>query len=229
MTITLKRLLGLFSVLLIGIVSLFFFTSREMESKNFFAEKNQIKSVRTEKTEKKLNDKNGDINNKKTVVSKVEAENLPHSTTNQLNETNEAKNEVTPVQVITTESSVIETNEAKNEVAPVQAITTESSVIEKNESDTTITTKEVSTTEIAEPKTGYGGWLVTGGSLELYEDTPVYGETSKENGSLFILSKGFVDFDDYLINVNGDHWYSFTLTENGVTNRYYIAYSDVGH
>lgn len=73
------------------------------------------------------------------------------------------------------------------------------------------------------------GWLVTGGSLELYEDTPVYGETSKEKGSLFMLSKGFVDFDDYLINVNGDHWYSFTLTENGVTNRYYIAYSDVGH
>ncbi|GGE24368.1 hypothetical protein [Streptococcus himalayensis] len=75
-------------------------------------------------------------------------------------------------------------------------------------------------------ETGKGGYEAKdGGTLPLFEDTPVYTAMDKGKSAGFTLPVGEVNWDQYMQG-NGDYWYSY-VGNDGV--RYYIAYSDVGH
>ena len=76
------------------------------------------------------------------------------------------------------------------------------------------------TTSESDPKTGYGGWEATSGTLTLTQDTPVYTEPNKDGGVAYVQPQGDIQWDKYIF-ANGDNWYSFVQK-----NR---AYSDVGH
>lgn len=76
---------------------------------------------------------------------------------------------------------------------------------------------------------GTGVAIVTSGTLDLWEDTPVYTEPNKAGTIAFTKAKDTsVDWDKYF-QENDDWWYSFVDKSSGQEIRYYIAYSDVKH
>lgn len=77
-------------------------------------------------------------------------------------------------------------------------------------------------------QSGRGSVEVSSGTLEIYQDTPVYAETNKSSEIVYMQPKGSIDWDDY-IQENGEFWYSFVSTQGNEETRYYIAYSDVDH
>ena len=84
------------------------------------------------------------------------------------------------------------------------------------------------TTSESDPKTGYGGWEATSGTLTLTQDTPVYTEPNKDGGVAYVQPQGDIQWDKYIF-ANGDNWYSFVQKNRDQEVRFYIAYSDVGH
>ena len=84
------------------------------------------------------------------------------------------------------------------------------------------------TTSESDPKTGYGGWEATSGTLELLKDTPVYASPDKSSGVAYVQPQGDIQWDKYIF-ANGDNWYSFVQKNRDQEVRFYIAYSDVGH
>ena len=46
------------------------------------------------------------------------------------------------------------------------------------------------TTSESDPKTGYGGWEATSGTLTLTQDTPVYTEPNKDGGVAYVQPQG---------------------------------------
>lgn len=73
---------------------------------------------------------------------------------------------------------------------------------------------------------GTGNWDTQGGgTLEISNETPVYSSPNKESGVAYTQPAGSVQWDSYIVDENGENWYSFV--QDGT--RYYIAYSDVGH
>ena len=75
------------------------------------------------------------------------------------------------------------------------------------------------TTSESDPKTGYGGWEATSGTLTLTQDTPVYTEPNKDGGVAYVQPQGDIQWDKY----------SFVQKNRDQEVRFYIAYSDVGH
>ena len=73
-----------------------------------------------------------------------------------------------------------------------------------------------------------GGTQVTSGTLELYQDTPVYASPDKSSEVAYTYPKVNVDWDQYVFE-NGENWYSFVVSNGTESKRYYIAYSDVKH
>ncbi|KXT74738.1 hypothetical protein STRDD10_00684 [Streptococcus sp. DD10] len=94
---------------------------------------------------------------------------------------------------------------------------------EKQEQPTNTPNSDKTKEETTEP--GRGGREVTSGTLDIDKDVPVYTSTDKSTVAYTQPAGTSVDWDDYLVNVNNDYWYSFV--KDGV--RYYIAYSDIGH
>ena len=84
------------------------------------------------------------------------------------------------------------------------------------------------TTSESDPKTGYGGWEATSGTLELLKDTPVYASPDKSSGVAYVQPQANIEWDNYMYE-NGEWWYSFVQKNRDQEVRYYIAYSDVGH
>ena len=82
--------------------------------------------------------------------------------------------------------------------------------------------------KVTDPKTGYGGWEATSGTLTLTQDTPVYTEPNKDGGVAYVQPQGDIQWDKYIF-ANGDNWYSFVQKNRDQEVRFYIAYSDVGH
>lgn len=99
---------------------------------------------------------------------------------------------------------------------------------EERSSDPIDKDNPASETKVKEAGKGY--WDAShGGTLELYESTPVYADKDKNGPIIFYQDAGMIDWDKYFIEEK-DNWYSFTVTgEDGQVTRYYIAYSDVGH
>lgn len=84
------------------------------------------------------------------------------------------------------------------------------------------------TTSKSDPKTGYGGWEATSGTLELLKDTPVYASPDKSSGVAYVQPQANIEWDNYMYE-NGEWWYSFVQKNRDQEVRYYIAYSDVGY
>lgn len=84
------------------------------------------------------------------------------------------------------------------------------------------------TTSESDPKTGYGGWEATSGTLELLKDTPVYASPDKSSGVAYVQPQTNIDWDKYMYE-NGEWWYSFVQKNRDQEVRFYIAYSDVGY
>ena len=84
------------------------------------------------------------------------------------------------------------------------------------------------TTSESDPKTGYGGWEATSGTLELLKDTPVYASPDKSSGVAYVQPQTNIEWDKYMYE-NGEWWYSFVQKNRDQEVRFYIAYSDVGH
>ena len=84
------------------------------------------------------------------------------------------------------------------------------------------------TTSESDPKTGYGGWEATSGTLELLKDTPVYASPDKSSGVAYVQPQTNIEWDNYMYE-NGEWWYSFVQKNRDQEVRYYIAYSDVGY
>lgn len=84
------------------------------------------------------------------------------------------------------------------------------------------------TTSKSDPKTGYGGWEATSGTLELLKDTPVYASPDKNSGVAYVQPQANIEWDNYMYE-NGEWWYSFVQKNRDQEVRYYIAYSDVGY
>ena len=84
------------------------------------------------------------------------------------------------------------------------------------------------TTSESDPKTGYGGWEATSGTLELLKDTPVYASPDKSSGVAYVQPQANIEWDNYMYE-NGEWWYSFVQKNRDQEVRYYIAYSDVGY
>ena len=82
------------------------------------------------------------------------------------------------------------------------------------------------TTSKSDPKTGYGGWEATSGTLELLKDTPVYASPDKSSGVAYVQPQANIEWDNYMYE-NGEWWYSFVQKNRDQEVRYYIAYSDV--
>ncbi|MEW4355060.1 hypothetical protein AB1I63_09475 [Streptococcus pneumoniae] len=85
-------------------------------------------------------------------------------------------------------------------------------------------TSAPSTNKENEEENKVDAYVPNGGTLSLYEETPVYTDMDKGEDAGFTLPAGDIEWDQYLEG-NGDYWYSYE--SNGT--RYYIAYSDVGH
>ena len=84
------------------------------------------------------------------------------------------------------------------------------------------------TTSKSDPKTGYGGWEATSGTLELLKDTPVYASPDKSSGAAYVQPQTNIEWDKYMYE-NGEWWYSFVQKNRDQEVRFYIAYSDVGY
>ena len=84
------------------------------------------------------------------------------------------------------------------------------------------------TTSESNPKTGYGGWEATSGTLELLKDTPVYASPDKSSGAAYVQPQTNIEWDKYMYE-NGEWWYSFVQKNRDQEVRFYIAYSDVGY
>lgn len=84
------------------------------------------------------------------------------------------------------------------------------------------------TTSESDPKTGYGGWEATSGTLELLKDTPVYASPDKSSGVAYVQPQTNIEWDNYMYE-NGEWWYSFVQKNRDQEVRFYIAYSDVGY
>ena len=84
------------------------------------------------------------------------------------------------------------------------------------------------TTSESDPKTGYGGWEATSGTLELLKDTPVYASPDKSSGVAYVQPQTNIEWDKYMYE-NGEWWYSFVQKNRDQEVRFYIAYSDIGY
>lgn len=84
------------------------------------------------------------------------------------------------------------------------------------------------TTSESDPKTGYGGWEATSGTLELLKDTPVYASPDKSSGVAYVQPQTNIEWDKYMYE-NGEWWYSFVQKNRDQEVLFYIAYSDIGY
>ena len=84
------------------------------------------------------------------------------------------------------------------------------------------------TTSESDPKTGYGGWEATSGTLELLKDTPIYASPDKSSGVAYVQPQTNIEWDNYMYE-NGEWWYSFVQKNRDQEVRFYIAYSDIGY
>ena len=102
----------------------------------------------------------------------------------------------------------------------------QSSEISNSNSQNSASSQQSSTPSIVQSQGG--GTQVTSGTLELYQDTPVYASPDKSSEVAYTYPKGNVDWDQYVFE-NGENWYSFVVSNGAESKRYYIAYSDVKH
>ncbi len=102
----------------------------------------------------------------------------------------------------------------------------QSSEISNSNSQNSASSQQSSTPSIVQSQGG--GTQVTSGTLELYQDTPVYASPDKSGEVAYTYPKGNVDWDQYVFE-NGENWYSFVVSNGTESKRYYIAYSDVKH
>ena len=102
----------------------------------------------------------------------------------------------------------------------------QSSEISNSNSQNSASNQQSSTPSIVQSQGG--GTQVTSGTLELYQDTPVYASPDKSSEVAYTYPKGNVDWDQYVFE-NGENWYSFVVSNGTESKRYYIAYSDVKH